>query len=249
MQPFITIGGTAGSGTRTLCKICIDSGIFMGSNLGTESDPSYDAMNFFPFFWKYVNIWLYEKLFPLTLEKENEMIRDFHESAKRHLKEMSSSNHKWGHKSALSIHLLSFFHKKFPDMKFIHVIRDGRDMAYTKNGLNDLERHGFQFLKKEIKSPLDILNVWSIVNLNAAIYGASNMKDNYLQVKFEDLCFNPQRLIPQIYDFLDIKDMDINKTLEWLTIPNSIGRWKEHSDEMENMTKLDYMALEFFGYI
>ena len=47
----------------------------------------------------------------------------------------------WGWKEPRSIYLLPFFHRHLPGLRFLHVVRDGRDMAFSENQ-NQLRKHG-----------------------------------------------------------------------------------------------------------
>ncbi|BCW93430.1 MAG: hypothetical protein KatS3mg007_1324 [Thermoanaerobaculum sp.] len=47
----------------------------------------------------------------------------------------------WGWKEPRSIYLLPFWNELMPSLRFIHVIRDGRDMAFSANQ-NQLRKHG-----------------------------------------------------------------------------------------------------------
>ena len=47
----------------------------------------------------------------------------------------------WGWKEPRSIYLLPFFHQQLPALRFLHVVRDGRDMALSANQ-NQLRKHG-----------------------------------------------------------------------------------------------------------
>ena len=51
-------------------------------------------------------------------------------------------------KNPRSMFLLPFFDSYFPALKFIHIVRDGRDMAYSKNQ-NQLHKHGSTLLDQD----------------------------------------------------------------------------------------------------
>ncbi len=73
--------------------------------------------------------------------------------------------------------------RDFPDLKFIHVVRDGRDMALSSNQ-NQLRKHGGAILtwnERFFRSkPERSLLLWARVNLHAAEFGESNLRENYL---------------------------------------------------------------------
>jgi len=166
LDPII-IGGTPGSGTRVFCQICKDAGIFMGTNLNFSND----ALEFINFYDKWINDWLSNKI-----EEKKTMRDDFHRCVLEHLKNLSREDMKWGFKNPRSILLLQFFHQIYPEMKFLHVVRDGRDMAYSKEGVPQLEMHAPFIMNKKLDEPINKLHLWTKINFDAANYGNNKLK-------------------------------------------------------------------------
>ena len=246
-SPLI-IGGSPGSGTRMFCQIAIDAGIYMGTN--TNTTYANDAMEFFKFYAKWVNFWLLRKKRPLSINQKKKMLEEFKACEKLHLESKPANKLLWGFKNPRSIHLLSFLHEVYPKMKFLHVVRDGRDVAYTKWGAWVVKKHGKVLLGKEIQNARDRLQVWSHTHIEASSYGESKMNEhNYFRVRFEDLCFDTKNTIESIQRFWNISNIDLTSTINKVKMVPSIGRWKKHESEMSNLSKLDLMALEHFGYL
>jgi hypothetical protein len=44
--------------------------------------------------------------------------------------------------------------------------------------------------------------LWTRINLEAAEFGETDLRDNYLRVRFEDLCSNPVETTAQVMNFL-----------------------------------------------
>ena len=136
---------------------------------------------------------------------------------------------KWGWKSPHTFLYIKHLNQNFPEMRFIQSIRDGFDMAYTKN------LHHFGYLKSlGMTKPTDPntlpsinFEAWYRLNKKTIETGKHILKDRFLAIKFEDLCFNPESTIIQILDFLDLKN-DPRKLVPLVTIPKTIGRHKEH---------------------
>jgi len=74
-------------------------------------------------------------------------------------------------------------------------------------------------------------------------------ENNYFRVRFEDLCHDPKNTIKSILEFLNIYDIDLTSTINKIKVPKSIGRWKEHENEMSNISKLGILGLEQFKYL
>ena len=94
------------------------------------------------------------------------------------------------------MYVLPLIHARFPKMSFVHVLRDGRDMAVSDNR-NQLRKH-YAALFGEPSSELDhqaALRLWSATNVMVARWGERVLGERYLQVRFEDLCQRPEELL------------------------------------------------------
>lgn len=238
LNPVI-VGGIAGSGTRVFCQICKDAGIFMGTNL----NKSNDAMEFFDFYNKWIDQWLGNKV-----KEKKIMIEEFNLCIKKHLENIPGKDTRWGFKNPRSIHLLPFFYEIFPQMNFLHVVRDGRDMCYSTHRVQQIEKQAPIIINKKIEKPEDKLHFWRKVNLEAAFFGKSKLKGNYLRIRFEDICYNPKNAIGLIYEFLGVSNLNFDSSASKIKKPNTIGRWKQH-DDLTEISKLDIEALNHFGYL
>lgn len=239
----VFIGGVGGSGTRIICQILKDVGFYMGSKLYAEND----AVDFFPFYGKWTDIYLKEKI-KMNAKDLEQMKKDFHASLKNHLKMLPNKNSKWGAKNPRSILFLPFLFSQFPKMRFLHVVRDGRDMVFSKN-LDLLNFNGQILLNKQNLDKFDNLSIWSIVNLNAKIFCEQKLKDNYLAIKFEELCSNPKHVIEKIFNFTGILDYNLSEIEQKIITPKTIGRWKENQEAiLDKMTLLHTTALNCFEY-
>jgi hypothetical protein len=91
-----------------------------------------------------------------------------------------------------------------PGLRFLHFLRDGRDIAFSKNQ-NQLNWHGRAVLGDELekaRTATRSLALWNRVNLAAAEYGERHLGPRYLRVRFEDLCSDPRVTVESIFEFL-----------------------------------------------
>jgi hypothetical protein len=241
------IGATGGSGTRVIARLVSRGGMFIGERL----NESEDAVAFGEFSDAWINSYLnsakaskYSGIAPRMTQDVRRVIAG-HCSAMRH-------GRPWGWKEPRSILLLPFFHQVFPSLKFLHVIRDGRDMAYSGNQ-NQLAKHGRAVLKltERFKSrSLRSMIVWSRVNLSAANYGERHLRDNYMLLRFEDLCSEPVATTNRVFEFFGLTGDAEEIAREEVARPQSLGRWRERDQgEVRKLHLLGARALEKFGYI
>lgn len=242
-HPFV-IGGVGGSGTRVFVDILQKAGCYIGNRL----NPSKDSLAFVP---------LYDKWIPKILtddvskNEELDLVNEIKQCVAVHQKEMPSGNVPWGWKNPRSIYLLKYFHELYPAMKFIHIIRDGRDMAFSQNQ-NQVQKYAPYVLEKsELNQEPCILSMkfWGKMNLSVSDYCNKTLKENYLRVRFEDLCFDPKRTIGEITAFCNVVSDDIESMSGLVRIPDSIGRWKTMDQtQIAALKKAGGHALEYFGY-
>ena len=134
----LVIGATGGSGTRVVARIARHAGYNLGRNLNSAED----ALEFYSFHDKWINRFVSSERRGATLPKSEteKMEAEFHSALDRHYPAALRGEKLWGWKAPRSIYLLPFLEAKLPALKFIHVLRDGRDMALSPNQ-NQLRKH------------------------------------------------------------------------------------------------------------
>jgi sulfotransferase family protein len=252
ISPPLVIGATGGSGTRVVARIAKNAEYYLGTNV----NPAEDALEFGRFYDVWIDRFLDRGLFRAPLVSPPPQLEDeFRTVLSRHLAgfSMAQPDMGWGWKTPRSIYLLPFFHAEFPDLKFIHVLRDGRDMALSQNQ-NQLRKHGRRvltwrqrwFASRAVRSIL----LWDRVNTQAAEYGETYLRHRYLRVRFEDLCFNPVETTAAILRFLDrTDDAEVIAQAE-ISPPATIGRWRAAPPALiARLERAASRSLRKFGYL
>jgi hypothetical protein len=247
----LVIGATGGSGTRVIARIAK----LAGYNLGTKLNSAEDALEFYSFHDHWINQFVSAKRRGGTMTpwQSARMKEDFYAALAGHIPEAERRRGHWGWKAPRSIYLLAFLHAQFPQMKFIHVLRDGRDMALSQNQ-NQIHKHGHAVLSWSERFFLSVpersILVWDKVNSQAADYGETSLRENYLRVRFEDLCVKPLETTVQILNFLETKIDPEPIARTEITPPGSLGRWQTCPPQI--IAKLEATvagSLRKFGYL
>jgi len=93
----------------------------------------------------------------------------------------------------------------FPDAKFVHIIRDGRDAAWSNWAFNVGKNKAA--LKKLFPSfgafAEDFAAKWSQTVETAQAFGAAN-PGRYVELRFEDLHREPEPIVARIFEFLGV---------------------------------------------
>lgn len=110
----------------------------------------------------------------------------------------------WGDKNNFYLRHIKELVQLFPNAKFIHIIRDGRDVACSYKELN----------RKELSSPnapkladdiIQIANEWQQNNFKILNGFASHVKEtNFISVRYEDLVKESDNELKRLCTFLHI---------------------------------------------
>jgi hypothetical protein len=240
------IGATGGSGTRVVARLVREAGLFIGTNRNDYED----ALDLAGFSDRWINSFAPEGLAGLTDEVREEMLDDFEAVVQTHLLDKPDDAQGWGWKEPRSIYLLPFFNSLMPELRFLHFIRDGRDMAFSENQ-NQLNWHGEAVLTPDElkqKKVARSLTLWGRVNSQAARFGEEQLGDRYLRVRFEDLCNEPASTIGRIYDFFGLEG-DVEEAASVVTPPSTLGRWrKRRKSVIDELQQVGEPALSSLGY-
>lgn len=165
------------------------------------------------------------------------------------------------------IHHLDWLTKMWPKAKFIHIIRDGRDVACSYRGVNTLKTVSEYkpILPQKIEN---IAEEWVKNNINIReLFGAYK----YHLVRYEDLLKHPAKTLGKICEYLEINfdnqmlmyyDLkedylkEPKKTLDWKKKtkekpdPKRIGQYLSvlDKDEIESFENIAVKQLQEYGY-
>jgi len=247
-QAPIVIGATPGSGTHAIAHICHRLGYFMGSNL----DTAFDSLDFNSFYYKWIGTGLSKNIGNLSDENAQQMYHDFQESVNKHRANIPTVEAPWGWQNSHTIYMVPFIRVFYPEMKFIHVIRDGRDIAFNKSQ-KQIIQYAQIFLGDNWKSlslPSIAMLMWEATNLTIASYCENYMAKNYIRIRFEDLCENPHGITKRLLNFLNTKEINTSSLLRGIKVPADIGKWHNYPlDFVEELERLCSNGLVKFGYI
>ncbi len=151
----------------------------------------------------------------------------------------------WGWKEPNTHMILPRLYKKYPNMKYIHLIRNGLDMAFSKNQ-NQLKLWGSLFLERKdyngIVTPYASLKYWVIVH-KRIFKIAQKMGNNFLLIKFDELCKYPDLWLSKLCDFLNIDYKYINDLKQFIDPPSdSIGKFRNHDLKQFDPDDVAYVA-------
>jgi hypothetical protein len=233
------IGATGGSGTRVLARVVLRGGMFIGS----DRNRSEDALDFAAFSDRWVDE-------VVAGRRTAAMADELHALVARQWAARRADDEPWGWKEPRSVYLLPFLDEQLPGLRFLHVVRDGRDMAYSHNQVQ-LRKHGTAVLGDAAHepTPLRSIELWSQINLRAADYGERELGHRYLRVRFEDLCADPHTVTAEVLGFFGLVGDAERIAREEVSPPQTLGRWQD--EDTATIAALEAVAgeaLRRFGY-
>lgn len=247
-KKLIFVLGTPRSGTTLLQKVL-------------ESHQSLFSIQSQTAIFSYQNFWCKNRIMfdldkgirdsLLTKSKDNV---DFFENCVNYL-EKDNSDKIFIEKTPQHISRLDFLLKHFPNAKFIHIVRNGRDCYCSAT------KHPFIPQSKSLKSFAKYYN-------KCLLQGIRNFNNpNVFTLHYEDLVNEPHKYVRNLMSFLKLtlehaqidasfRSKDKRAKLEQFKKLNepinstSVNRWKRELTERENLKFIKYakFGLDYFNY-
>jgi hypothetical protein len=240
------IAATGGSGTRVVARIVRAGGMYTGLRLNRFED----ALDFSAYNNRWIDRYLVQRRAGTHAALEAEMSTDLRSVLAGHCADLPAEAIRWGWKEPRSIYLLPFLRSQMPTLRFLHVVRDGRDMAFSDNQ-RQLMKHGDAALAQRVsrRQPVRSIALWSWVNESTADFGERELGADYLRLRFEDLCAEPRVTVERIYEFFGLEG-DVDAAAAEVHPPDTVGRWRERPRRLVRRLEQEAgPALRRFGYL
>lgn len=168
---------------------------------------------------------------------------------------------RWVEKSPANVTRLGFLFEHFPKAKFVHLIRDGRDVACS------LRKWSVQISRHEASGIGECIELWDRwVRDGLAWRGHAN----YREVRYEQLVHEPETILRDLLEWLDVPWDDRVLSYDSVAHENrpeitadhvagtrrspytdSIGRWREalNQEDRRVVQKIAGTLLAELGYL
>ena len=277
-QAPVVVGGVGGSGTRVIARLLSDAGVDMGSDLnGSLDDLTFTALFKRKQLWPLaahiseltvlLQTYLSARGHPTppqtTPEQHARRARRVLESIgledswveagtleerRKTLVQVAQASGSWGWKEPNCHIFLPYLLQALPNMKYIHVLRNGLDMAFSTNQ-NQLSMWGPFVLGRPVDndSPGDSFAYWCKVHSQLLQYHQT-ASDRILLLRLEMVLEQPGEAMAVISKFLNINISDYQAAAwrESLRSPRSLcgninsGRLIPDDDQTDILLKLGY---------
>ena len=157
----------------------------------------------------------------------------------------------WGWKEPNSHVFLEHLWSHFPAMHYIHVLRNGLDIAFSENR-QQLENWGSAFGVPKPAAPRDAprcaLRYWVAANRRVFAMAERFGPQRFLSLHLEDICREPARQAERLLEFLDVprEAALIARLVASVRSPASLGRFRKR--DLTSLNPSDVAAIAEFGY-
>lgn len=155
---------------------------------------------------------------------------------------------RWGEKSPMNLGHIAVLGAEFPDAKFIHIIRDGREAAQSFH-----RRYGFE--------PRHTIYRWKKLVTVGREQGQALGSERYMEVQYEALTLEPELQMRRVCAYLGLayterviessmRMIDSAVAGERKAIVANSDKWHEYFDEAtkRELERLAGRSLAAFGY-
>jgi hypothetical protein len=265
--PYVAVGGLGGSGTRLVASLLAEFGIFLGRDLNRQ----LDNLAFTLLFKRRETLNLTDaeidrdlRLFATMMARPRELSADERALVLARADEQRSelppgwlqaradallrgphiplpARQLWGWKEPNAHVLLPALMRNFPDMRYIHVVRHGLDMAFSHNQ-SQLHYWGDALLGGPGEpGPARALSYWCAAQKRARAYG-EEMGDRFLWLDYDHLCVDPHDGLGRLAEFLDLPCPDRDGLLALIRPPSSMGRFRRADCSMFSSADIKLVA-------
>jgi hypothetical protein len=270
-RPPVAIGGIGGSGTRLVAEIVRRLGFYLGRDLNVAVDNLWFTLLFKRFelgaethrspefdcaaeVFRRVMVgdarltaeqiaWVRTLAVTDRLHHDGAWLAERVETLLEADAAGSGAPDRWGWKEPNTHVFLDRLPAAFPGMKYIHVARNGLDMAFSANQ-NQLQLWGRLFLGEAAAdaTPRASLKYWCHVHRRVLRFGAG-LPGHFLMLNYGAFCQAPREHLPVLGRFLGVSiDPAQQAVLESLVrVPDSIGRFKAHSLDLFDPADVRYV--------
>lgn len=244
----IVVFGTGGSGTRAVAGFLSACGVAMGRNL----NKSLDALEFTQVLAEHIprvirrTRSLDYDADDLPTKMRQRFIADFRGAVERHRGGVPTSS-TLGLKVPTTIFVLPLINDIIPGARFVHVIRDGRDMLLSENR-NQPNQYFEALFGRKFKARLsDVALFWAKTNSEARAFGKRCLKERYVLLRLEDACGeNRRKYLKAFADALGIERQTALRHADAFKQQDSFGRGGSLKQSVPDEFRA---ALALFRYI
>lgn len=215
LPPPIVLFNKSHSGSRLTARLLATGGVFMGAH----QNGTRDALDLLPLV-HYLVLRHYPDYEPALAGADPLLPEVFRVAIERHLEGYdAASGRRWGWKLCETTFILPVIAACFPTAAFVHLIRDGRDVAFSDHtgptdafwrklffGTAEIERwRGMPLTGSAYRRQPHLFNAqhW-LASVGAGRRYGRALGERYYELRYEALCAAPEVAGQALFDFLEL---------------------------------------------
>ena len=263
LGPPVVVFNKSHSGSRLLARLIAEAGVFMGAHQN-ESNDSIDVLKLVEhlvlrYYPDYSPLWHAEGSVDGALP---DLVREVFASHT----EGFDRNGRWGWKLCETAYILPVLDFLFPSARYIHLIRDGRDVAFCDHRAPNnpfwkkiyfntdhlLAWRGLRFHRRDYERRSHIYNAmhWANSVAMGRAFGAM-LRERYLEVRYEELCESFEQTAQRVLAFagLDNTEETIRRVRPDV-YRDSVGKYRRQPKEkVREVVEVAKPLLLSLGYL
>jgi protein-tyrosine sulfotransferase len=216
---------------------------------------SFESHRNFPL-WQVNLAEAYQRVLALP-ENERSLARIINEVYFTYAAQAFPEAHVWGDQSPIHTFYLPYIKKVFPKARFMHLLRDGRDVVSSM-----VTRHGDDYLFEAVLR-------WKTSLRRISHFQTGLAAEQYIEVRYENLVREPEPTLQTVCSFIGIdydpvmldywklpttiehKYKTFHQNLGKPVFASSIGKWKERLNQQQQDYVIRNLAVDLhkLGYL
>ena len=250
MEPCVVMG-RGHSGTRVVAWMCHHLGIEMGVAAGVPSGDPFDGS-----FKRHMRIVATHSLEARSTEETRYLVRNrFQRAVDGFHRRMDPAGPRWGWKFPESYLTGPYVAETFPHARYLHLLRDGRDVAFKRH-LTDVSEHRLArgILRRQgalaLPHHLQAALSWSFQVELFESFRQTLSPNQILTIRYEDLVDRPQKTADLVAGFLRVEMTDACRAyLDREVTAAHVGEFRsQDEDEVREVEQLIGPTLRSLGY-
>jgi hypothetical protein len=252
MAPVV-IMGRGHSGTRVVTWLCTHLDIQLGTSTGRETADADDLK-----FTRCIRKMAIPLLGVQSINEINVRSRKkFRRAVTRYYLGLGQPEGLWGWKFPETYLIAPLVFDLFPKVRMLHILRDGRDLAFKDHLTDDPSRS----LGKKLLGNIDALNdthpiqaikswAWQVQQLEQ--FTRSHPNCEVLTISFEELCLHPLETGQKICSYLQVEMTDAARNyLETGINTSKVHQYRDEGsqEEIAAVTAAEEDTLRGLGYL
>ncbi len=167
-----------------------------------------------------INVYpVYQKLKNLP-EKQRSLAKIIDEVFRFYAEQKFPNAQLWGEQSPIHTFYLPYIHAIFPRARYLHLLRDGRDVVSSW-----VKKNGDDYLPEAVYR-------WQISVERFRAFQKKMNPNQVIEIRYEDLVQNPEKVLKEICLFVGIDYS--SEMLDYWKLPSTIeSKYKEHHRNLE----------------